>query len=271
MARLYVQRADWLINAADRIGNTPLHKAVEANDEAILLALIESKSADLNAVNKYGNTALHYACLKGNLSLAKMLIVEGADVTIKNKSDESCLKTFLRNFDFGSVSDVLEFVPKAVWTDYLKSNDNGYTLLWHACKNGQLDDVESLLRAYPKMSDIPAPDGTSPHFVAFIRGHRHIIAWMKNQLRLELTYEETKLGQTDSPMCLSTIKIPMFNEDIEAERASRNVHKSILLAKLDQYILGDLCPLRLTSFESETTTLFLRDIDVAECLTECEK
>jgi Ankyrin repeats (3 copies) len=68
------------INHLDDRGNTPLHNAISnyRNMDVILL-LIES-GADINIHNDFKKTPLHLAMEKNDVKIAKLLIIEGADI-----------------------------------------------------------------------------------------------------------------------------------------------------------------------------------------------
>ena len=82
---LFIERLVFLlkfridINAVDINGRTIFHKAVIANDVAVIERLL-SKRADLNIKDKQGRTALHHTQWKGNAKIARLLIAAGANM-----------------------------------------------------------------------------------------------------------------------------------------------------------------------------------------------
>jgi ankyrin repeat protein len=70
------------VNARDGAGTTPLHKAAEHGDKAIVELLIE-RGADVNAKDIAGDTALHRAAQYGNVSIAQVLIAHGVDINAR--------------------------------------------------------------------------------------------------------------------------------------------------------------------------------------------
>ena len=72
------------VNAKNRYGSTPLHRAAYAGHKEIAELLI-AKGADVNAKNGgWGRTPLHVAAIKGQKEIAELLIDKGADVNTKN-------------------------------------------------------------------------------------------------------------------------------------------------------------------------------------------
>ena len=212
-----------------------------------------------------GMTTLHLSCEKGNLQFVKYLIEKGADVAIEDDSDESGLKHILRTFGFDAVANFIHQLPKEIWINHLK-NDSGYHLLWNACKNGKLLD------SYPDLRHKTAPDGTTPHFMAFVRGHDYITEWLKYEKRFAVTYQETKFqSKSDSFMTRSTEKIPIFNDNVEG-KITFSLPKFITFQMLDSYALGDLCPMRNVSINGENEILYLQKLDIPDdCIDGCSK
>ena len=84
--RLLQEKADVNIHVPGG-GKTPLHLAVELNQEAMVALLIEAK-ADVNAVTRTQKTPLHVAAQKGNVCIINRLLDAGA--TIDAACDVGC-------------------------------------------------------------------------------------------------------------------------------------------------------------------------------------
>lgn len=65
---------------SDTRGNTPLHQAVFNGQSETVRTLLTTSDNMLNTPNDEGETPLIIACMKGNLTVAKLLIDAGADV-----------------------------------------------------------------------------------------------------------------------------------------------------------------------------------------------
>ncbi len=73
------------VNAKDKYGTTPLHRAAEKGHKEVV-ALLIAKGADVNAMTNTGWTSLHFAALKGRKEIAELLLASGADVNAKDKT-----------------------------------------------------------------------------------------------------------------------------------------------------------------------------------------
>ncbi len=71
------------INARDKRQRTPLHRAADWGDRA-LVELLLVKGADVNARDKDGQTPLHWACTFGRTRVVETLIAKGADIDPKD-------------------------------------------------------------------------------------------------------------------------------------------------------------------------------------------
>lgn len=77
-----------IINKQNKLGRTPLHfNALQWGNLEVAKALILQK-ADLNIKDNNGQTPLHYALAGRKWDLAKLYIDSGADISIKDKNGE---------------------------------------------------------------------------------------------------------------------------------------------------------------------------------------
>lgn len=98
------------INQTDENKNSLLMRAIyQANLEIARLLVLNG--ANLNLKNKDGNTALHIAILKNNLALVKLLIRNKALIELKNNELETPLMLALRLGYKTSYELLLEFEP----------------------------------------------------------------------------------------------------------------------------------------------------------------
>ncbi|XP_048577386.1 transient receptor potential cation channel subfamily A member 1 isoform X2 [Nematostella vectensis] len=73
---------------------TPLHSAVTSGSIQTVKTFL-GRTMDSNVLlemqDSNGNTALHLACANDEVKIVKLLLDEGADVTMRNKDDKTCL------------------------------------------------------------------------------------------------------------------------------------------------------------------------------------
>ena len=75
-----------LVNTVDEEnGDTPLHIAVKKGQLNTVRLLLQPAVTDVNIQNKAGNTPLHEAAKADHTEIARLLVLNGADLTMKNK------------------------------------------------------------------------------------------------------------------------------------------------------------------------------------------
>jgi ankyrin repeat protein len=65
-------------------GDSLLHYAIFDNKTEFVKHMIELFENEINMKNEDGNTPLHYACIRGNLEIVKLLHSKGALVSERN-------------------------------------------------------------------------------------------------------------------------------------------------------------------------------------------
>ncbi|MBZ3869843.1 Fibronectin type 3 and ankyrin repeat domains 1 protein [Sciurus carolinensis] len=73
------------------ISSEHLHRAVNVNDEDLLVQILEGGHVKVDVPNKFGFTALMVAAQKGYTRLVKILVSNGTDVNLKNGSGKDSL------------------------------------------------------------------------------------------------------------------------------------------------------------------------------------
>jgi ankyrin repeat protein len=140
------------VTARDADGNTPLLlAAIYAGPECVELLI--KKGADVNAKNKLGATPLHRAAT--NYEKAKLLIDAGADVKVKTKSGRTPLTLAARKY--GNSKTVKLLLDRGA--DASEPNNRGATPIQVAAACGDLDTVKLLVEAGADVNDFTAVSG----------------------------------------------------------------------------------------------------------------
>ena len=160
---LLIARADPNIANAD--GDTCLHGAVYADcSEEILQDLIVYGS-DVNAVNKSGRTPLLLSCFFRQMDSVNVLLGAGADPTISDEQDFSCLHAAV---DGRCSKDTLQaLIDHGAHIDATRKD--GTTALLAACRTGQSTSVMFLLDSGADVK-LGKPDGNTCLHLA-VNGH----------------------------------------------------------------------------------------------------
>lgn len=95
------------INIANVYGDTPFLMAVKDNNLALLKLLFEiKKDLNVNERDEEGNTALHYAVMRDDFVLVKLLIERG--INIQDKNNEG--KTVFDLFSYETSGKIIQFL-----------------------------------------------------------------------------------------------------------------------------------------------------------------
>jgi ankyrin repeat protein len=135
------------INAAE----SPVADAAARGDREAVKALLKS-AADVNAAQGDGMTALHWAAMNGDIELAQMLIVAGANVRATTRLGAYTPLYLASQQGQGAV---IQALLKA-GADVKSGTPNGTTPLMAAAASGELDAVRALVEAG---ADVNAKDG----------------------------------------------------------------------------------------------------------------
>jgi len=157
---------------------TPLHRASLHGHHAVVKVLLQS-GADVTLSKSDGYHALLFACLQGQIDVAREIINsdEGKTVNQKNKTNLSSLMVACKNDHAPTVRLLLQ--ARANIND---KDDDMMTALLYACEAGAEDCVEILVK---EGADCNAPkqNGQTPLAIAEDGGYQHAIAVISDAIR----------------------------------------------------------------------------------------
>ena len=152
-------------NIANTDGDACLHGAVDVDCSEEILQDLIVYDADVNAVNKSGRTPLLLSCFYGQMDSVKVLLGAGADPTISDEEDFSCLHAAV---DGRCSKDTLQaLIGHGAHIDAKRKD--GTTALLSACRTGQSTSVMFLLDSGADVK-LRKPDGNTCLYLA-VNGH----------------------------------------------------------------------------------------------------
>jgi ankyrin repeat protein len=102
------------VNAKDKVGRTPLHRAADSGFKGIVELLI-ANGAHINAKDKDGHSPLYFAAIRGRRDVVELLLGKGADVSTLHLAaclgDLARLKSLIRLDAFGDGRDKIGRTP----------------------------------------------------------------------------------------------------------------------------------------------------------------
>ncbi|AXK60896.1 ankyrin repeat domain-containing protein [Candidatus Chromulinivorax destructor] len=121
-----------------------LHQAISCNNIEMIQFLLDLQ-ADINIQDKRGNTPVHRAVINNNKSVIALLLEKGADVNIANNKKITPLHSAVKHSKSSVIVESL--LNKNAHVDPIMDNDNeqGFTPLWQAVKDLNLNIVNLLL------------------------------------------------------------------------------------------------------------------------------
>ena len=207
----------------DEYDNTLLHIAAQHGQYEIAELLIAEygNQCQIDSRNTQGQTALHCACIGGHTRIAKFLMANKADITVRDKDghgDTPLKKAFLT----GHERTFFE-----LFNSNLRTIDS--KLLRQVCERGSIDLIYVLLSDFHLDSSSVLDDqGNKAVHVAASRGHKEVIAQLvkkydcpidsrnlsgQTPLHLLCSQSPTENGHALIRMCVSEFKADVSTKD----------------------------------------------------------
>ena len=130
------------VNAVERDGTTPLHRAAQHNDLETAEKLVRA-GVDVKAKNRYGVTPLSLACLNGNAAMIELLLRAGADPNTTLPEGETALMTAANTGNVGALKALLAHGAHVNATE----GSRGQTALMWAVNEGHTAAVQLLIES----------------------------------------------------------------------------------------------------------------------------
>jgi uncharacterized protein len=156
-------RAGASANAADDHGVTPLARAAENADVAMVERLLRAK-ANANVAETSGRTPLMIAAKTGNVHVVKALLAHGANVNATTQQTNTALMWAITEGH-----DDIALVLVEGQADVRTASARGFTPLMLAARSGNIAMGKALLAAGANVNE-PAPDGTHVLPFAIVSG-----------------------------------------------------------------------------------------------------
>ena len=156
------QKAD--VNGPSPDGTTPLHYAVQRDDQAMVDLLIKS-GANVKAINRYGVSPIAVAAVNGHAGIMTLLLDAGADPNVGLSPDETPIMTAART---GKVDALMTLIAHGAQVNNRDSRGQS-PLMWAAARNNA-DTVRLLIEggADLKARTSNRPTGRAAQMTVFL-------------------------------------------------------------------------------------------------------
>lgn len=196
------------LRALDENGRTPLLRAVMNEMPDSLISLMLEFGASANAKDKQRSSALHYAAAKvpsdevGNAGIIRILLVRGADQSLKNKRGRTPLHDAISSDMFDRARELLDY-----GADLEVADKNGRTPLLAAVTQGSAP-MTKLVCDRGATVDKKDRDGYTALHYAISQGCKEIV-----EILLDAGADVNLISKGETPLCraVSKSKLPLVN------------------------------------------------------------
>ncbi|KAH7025755.1 ankyrin repeat-containing domain protein [Microdochium trichocladiopsis] len=189
------------LEVRDNEGRSPLIRVAKGEMTDDLASLMIDFGANVNAVDKQKNSALHYAAMSSalpemrNTELVRILVTNGADISIKNDRGRTPLFTAVLFDHLERAEDLLEHGADVSTTDI-----NDRTPLYTAVIQGYSRMIK-LLCASGAYVDIKDKNGQTPLHYAISHGRSEVAETL-----LAAGADTNLVSKGETPLCRATSK-----------------------------------------------------------------
>ena len=203
----------------DEDGNTLLHIAAQhgRHEIAELLFTDYSNQCPINHRNSRGQTALHCACIGGHTRVAKLLVANKADITVRDEDGDTPLK---KAFLTGHECTFFE-----LFNSNLRKIDD--KLLLHVCERGYINLIDVLLSDFHlDPSSVLDDEGNKPIHIAALLGHEQIVTLLVKKYNCPVNdknrYKQTPLHLACSHGHLDVSKVLVSESMLKSDKRFYN-------------------------------------------------
>ncbi|XP_064125967.1 fibronectin type 3 and ankyrin repeat domains protein 1 [Loxodonta africana] len=186
------------------ISSEHFHRAVNVNDEDLLVRILQGGNVKVDVPNKFGFTALMVAAQKGYTRLVKILVSNGTDVNLKNGSGKDSLMLAC----YAGHLDVVKYLRKhgASW----ETRDlGGCTALHWAADGGHCGVIEWMIKDGCEVDVVDTGSGWTPLMrVSAVSGNQKV-ASLLIEAGADVNMKD-KDGKTPLMVCPSSENSPVL-------------------------------------------------------------
>ena len=173
LVKYLVEKSGELLTMRQEDGQSPFLVAGLSGSVELVKYLLSKGCYVLDKDNN-GLTVLHYACKEGNTEVVQYLVENYQDVlTMRDKELSS-------PFHVAGLSGSVELVKYLIskGCEVMDKDNDGWTVLHYACKEGNTEVVQYLVENYPELLTMRDKELSSPFPVAGLSGSVELVKYL---------------------------------------------------------------------------------------------
>jgi len=180
-------------------GGDEIHDAVKSGNLEKVKIFLQGNKDLMNQKDQQGKTPLHHAIETGHDHIAKYLIVQGADLDLKDENNDS----LLHYAAFMGSLEIADMLLKKGVTSINEGDKENMTPLHLSCERGHPEIVKLLL---DHGADIEAKDGMGRTPLAFTAGSRNMeVVHILVERGADINYSVAYQGRSYSALTLAAM------------------------------------------------------------------